>query len=161
MIATTDPLTAARSAALFVSSLCATDDPTRAQIEAAIQQSLLTHGGSRGCAADVAAAYGDYPELAAPRMRWARGVVLRLDGQMVLHLPVNLSDAVEGLAAPCAASLGGRVYSTGRPVWISDYRTADKITPRFRSAAEAEGLRAVIGVPIVHEGKVLGVLYGG
>ena len=83
------------------------------------------------------------------------------DGQMVLHLPVNLSDAVEGLAAPCAASLGGRVYSTGRPVWISDYRTADKITPRFRSAAEAEGLRAVIGVPIVHEGKVLGVLYGG
>jgi len=81
MIATTDPLTAARSAALFVSSLCATDDPTRAQIEAAIQQSLLTHGGSRGCAADVAAAYGDYPELAAPRMRWARGVVLRLYGR--------------------------------------------------------------------------------
>ena len=83
------------------------------------------------------------------------------DGQMVLHLPVNLSDAVEGLAAPCGASLGGRVYATGRPVSISDYRVSDKITQRFRSAAEAEGLRAVIGVPIVHDGKVLGVLYGG
>jgi signal transduction histidine kinase len=83
------------------------------------------------------------------------------DGQMVLHLPVNLSNAVEGLAAPCQASLGGRVYSTGRPVWISDYRTADKITPRFRSAAENEGLLAVIGVPIIHDGKFLGVLYGG
>src|SRR5262245_37119387 len=84
MIATTDPLTAARAAALFVSSLSATGDPTGAQIEAAIQHSLLTHGGSRGCAADVAAAYGDYPELAVTRMRWARRVGVVLYGRQVL-----------------------------------------------------------------------------
>jgi len=78
MIATTDPITAARAAALFVSSLSASDDPTSAQIEAAIQHSLLTHGGSRGCAADVAAAYGDYPDVAVIRMRWARSLVVRL-----------------------------------------------------------------------------------
>lgn len=80
MIATTDPLTAARAAALFLSSLPATGTATSSQIEAAIRHSLLAHGGSRGCAADVAAAYGDYPELAAPRMRWARDVVVSLYG---------------------------------------------------------------------------------
>jgi hypothetical protein len=75
MIATTDPITAARAEALFVSDLSVTGQPTGAEVAAAIRHSLRTHGGSRGCAADVAAAYGDYPELAAPRMRWARGVV--------------------------------------------------------------------------------------
>jgi hypothetical protein len=75
MIATTDSLTAARAAALFVSNLSTTHQPGRADVAAAITQALRTHGGTRGCAADVAAAYGDYPELAVPRMRWARSVV--------------------------------------------------------------------------------------
>ena len=75
MIATTNPLTAARAAALFASHLSATEQPTAVLVEAAIKHALQTHGGTRGCAADVAAAYGDYPELAAPRMRWARSLV--------------------------------------------------------------------------------------
>jgi hypothetical protein len=78
MITTTDPITAARAAALFVSDLSAAGHPTEAQVEDAIRHSLRTHGGSRGCAADVAARYGDYPELAAPRMRWSRSVVENL-----------------------------------------------------------------------------------
>ncbi|HEU4426872.1 MAG TPA: hypothetical protein VFR67_30435 [Pilimelia sp.] len=75
MIATTDPLTAARATALFVSDLPATGHLSRTEVEAAIRHALRTHGGTRGCAADMAATYGDYPELAAPRMRWARRVV--------------------------------------------------------------------------------------
>jgi hypothetical protein len=75
MITTIDALTAARTAALFVSTVSAADQPTDTEVDAAIRHSLRTHGGTRGCAADVAAAYGDYPELAAPRMRWARSVV--------------------------------------------------------------------------------------
>jgi hypothetical protein len=75
MTTTTDPLTSARAAALFLSDLSAAAHPTTAEVVAAIQRSLRTHGGSRGCAADLAAAYGDHPELAAPRMRWARSVV--------------------------------------------------------------------------------------
>ena len=75
---TADPLTAARAAALFVSNLSTSGHLTDADIEAAIRNSLRTHGGIRGCSADVAAAYGDYPELAAPRMRWARNVVENL-----------------------------------------------------------------------------------
>jgi hypothetical protein len=82
---TADPLTAARAAALFVSNLSASARPSSADIEAAIRHSLRTHGGIRGCSADVAAAYGDYPELAAPRMRWARDVVENL----YQHLPAH------------------------------------------------------------------------
>jgi hypothetical protein len=74
MIATTDPITAARAAALFVSDISATDRPTRAEAEEAIGRAIHAHGGIRGCVADMAANYGDYPELAAARMVWARSV---------------------------------------------------------------------------------------
>jgi hypothetical protein len=86
---TTDPLTAARAAALFVSDLSTSAHPTDTEIEAAIRHSLRTHGGIQGCSADVAAAYGDYPELAAPRMRWARGVVESLCQRRVPVCPAQ------------------------------------------------------------------------
>lgn len=75
MNTTTDAFTAARAAALFVSDVSVADHPTDVEVDAAIQGALRSRGGSRGCAADVAAAYGDHPELAAPRMRWALGIV--------------------------------------------------------------------------------------
>src|SRR3712207_5733982 len=71
----TDCLTAARATALFVSHVSEADPLTGAEVDELIRHSLRTHGGTRGCAADVAAAYGDYPELAARRMRWARRVI--------------------------------------------------------------------------------------
>jgi hypothetical protein len=83
---TTDPLTAARAAALFVSDLSTSARLTDTDVEAAIRHSLRTHGGIQGCSADVAFAYGDHPELAAPRMRWARSVV---EGLYQQRLPVR------------------------------------------------------------------------
>jgi hypothetical protein len=74
MNTTTDTITAARAAALFVSDISATDRPSRAQAEHAIVRSIHAHGGSRGCVADMAAYYGEYPDLAAMRMVWARTV---------------------------------------------------------------------------------------
>ena len=73
----TDVFTAARAAALFVSDVSVADHPTDVEVDDAIRRALHTHGGSRGCAADLATAYGNRPELAAPRMRWALGVVER------------------------------------------------------------------------------------
>ena len=87
MIAKTNPLTAARAEALFVSDLSATGQPTSVLVEAAIKHALQTHGGSRACAADVAAAYGDYPEPAACRMRWARSLVEELYTRRMPHRP--------------------------------------------------------------------------
>ena len=71
-----DFLTAARADALFASSISARPDPTVAEVCAAIRQAVRAHGGTRGCAGEVAAAFGDYPEVAVLRMRWARQVVL-------------------------------------------------------------------------------------
>jgi hypothetical protein len=68
-------LTAARAGALFASHLFATGQPPAAHVRAAIAQAVRMHGGTRGCAAQVAAEYGDYRETAAPRMRWARATV--------------------------------------------------------------------------------------
>jgi hypothetical protein len=75
MITKTDVLTAARAEALFTSPLSTGSRPGRATVDEAIRAAVRAHGGVRGCAGDVAAEYGDHPDLAVPRMRWARWVV--------------------------------------------------------------------------------------
>ena len=60
-----------RADALFASPLQRSDEPTPAQVHQAIAAALATFG-IQGCAARVAQAYGDHPETAVPRMRWAR-----------------------------------------------------------------------------------------
>ena len=75
MAASTDLLTAARAEALFTSLLSADTQPGPGAVAAAIAHAVRTNGGARGCAAEVAAAYGEHPETAAPRMRWARMVI--------------------------------------------------------------------------------------
>jgi hypothetical protein len=63
-----------RADALFASALQRSDEPSVAQVEQAIAAAVRAFG-ARGCAARVAQAYGDYPETAAARMRWARAMV--------------------------------------------------------------------------------------
>ena len=60
-----------RAEALFVSLLQPSDVPTAAQIVEAIAASLRSHGGVAGCAAAVAEEYGEHPDVAVARMRWA------------------------------------------------------------------------------------------
>ena len=75
-----DPLTAARAYALFVSDLSARDRPSAAAVTAAIKIAVRAYG-VHGCICQVAAAYGEHPETAAPRMRWARDTVEALFDQ--------------------------------------------------------------------------------
>ena len=63
-----------RADALFASALQHSDEPTAAQVNQAIVAAVRAFG-ARGCAARVAQAYGDHPETAAARMRWARAMV--------------------------------------------------------------------------------------
>jgi hypothetical protein len=65
----------AQAEALFVSDLSAFARHTEASVQEAIRRAILLHGGAGGCAAEVAAAYGEHPEIAAARMLWARAVV--------------------------------------------------------------------------------------
>ena len=72
---------AAGAEALFVSSLSAQREYTQIEVVDAISYAIGTHDGIRGCEGEVAAAYGEHPETAARRMRWARAVVEALNGQ--------------------------------------------------------------------------------
>ncbi|TML25692.1 MAG: hypothetical protein E6G35_11770 [Actinobacteria bacterium] len=67
-------ITAIRSEALFVSALQRSDNPDARQVQQAIAGAVRAYGG-RGCAARVAQEFGDHPETAVVRMRWAREVV--------------------------------------------------------------------------------------
>jgi len=61
----------ARREALFVSVLQPSDAPTADVIAEAIT-SAMRRFGPRACAARIAQEFGDHPEAAAARMRWAR-----------------------------------------------------------------------------------------
>jgi len=69
------PSLAARAAALFTSDLSVRCEYTQIEVAAAIRRAIDTHHGLRGCAGVLAAAYGEHPETAARRMRWARTIV--------------------------------------------------------------------------------------
>ena len=59
--------------ALFVSVLQGSDRPDAGQVRKAIAAAVRAYGG-RGCAQRVAQEFGDHPETAVTRMRWARAV---------------------------------------------------------------------------------------
>jgi hypothetical protein len=64
-------ISSARADALFASPLQRSDEPSPVQVHQAIAAAVAAFG-IRGCAARVAQAYGEYPETAVLRMRWAR-----------------------------------------------------------------------------------------
>ena len=66
--------------ALFVSAMQRSDAPSAGQIRQAITAAIGTFG-CVGCAERVAQEFGDHPETAASRMRWARAVT----GQAFAH----------------------------------------------------------------------------
>ena len=68
------PSTSAASAdALFASVLQRSDDPSTSQVREAIAATVCAYG-SLGCVQRVAQEFGDHPEAAVDRMRWARAV---------------------------------------------------------------------------------------
>ena len=71
---------AARADALFASALQISDDPSAVQVRQAIDAatSML---GDLGCAAKVAQEFGEHPETAVTRMRWARAEVAGVFGR--------------------------------------------------------------------------------
>ncbi|NBM18563.1 GAF domain-containing protein [Streptomyces sp. GC420] len=101
----------------------------------------------------------EVPDLTGVDVAW----VGEPDGEdrLVLGHTVNArTPAVDGLVVPTGCGLGGQVMLRRSPLWVSDYRRSDTITHHFNAQAEIEGLGAMIAVPVVHEGRLLGVLYG-
>jgi hypothetical protein len=63
-------ISVARAGALFALPLPRSDEPRARQVRQAITTAIGVHS-ARGCAARVAQAYGEHPETALTRMRWA------------------------------------------------------------------------------------------
>jgi hypothetical protein len=67
-------ISAERADALFVSPLQRCERPSADQVRWAVAAAVGAFGGD-GCAARVAQEFGDHPETAVERMRWARQLV--------------------------------------------------------------------------------------
>ena len=65
---------AAVTDALFASALQRSDEPSARQVEQAVAAAIRALG-ELGCAARVAQAYGEDPDTAVSRMRWAHAMV--------------------------------------------------------------------------------------
>jgi hypothetical protein len=67
---------AARCEALFASNLQSSRQPATEQVRDAVTRTIRAHG-LLACVARVAQEFGDHPETAVSRMRWAREAVAR------------------------------------------------------------------------------------
>jgi hypothetical protein len=66
-------VSAVRADAVFVSGLQRRDEPSAGQVRQAVA-AVIRALGHPGCAGRVAQEFGDHPETAVIRMRWARAV---------------------------------------------------------------------------------------
>ena len=64
---------ACQADAVFASGLQRGDEPSAGQVRQAVAAAIRAFGYS-GCAERVAQEFGDHPEMAVIRMRWARAV---------------------------------------------------------------------------------------
>jgi hypothetical protein len=96
-------VSAARADALFVSALQRSEELSTGQVRQAVASAVRAFG-SRGCAEQVAQEFGDHPDTAVARMRWARIVADETFGRLEPGpdhptLPIQRSLAPACLAA--------------------------------------------------------------
>jgi hypothetical protein len=77
--------------ALFASGLQRSGEPSAGQVRRAVAAAIHDYG-ALGCSARVAHAYGEHPETAVMRMRWARAAA---------------ADAFHGLGAAVSSTSSG------------------------------------------------------
>ncbi|WP_309104307.1 LuxR C-terminal-related transcriptional regulator [Microbacterium sp.] len=73
----------------------------------------------------------------------------------------NRTHSLDGLRVRPERGLGGRAMTELRPRMTSDYRSSQQITHDYDGFILGEGLRTLLAVPIVVNGRSRGVLYAG
>jgi hypothetical protein len=86
--------------ALFASALQRSDNPSAGQVRRAIAAAVRAYGGS-GCLQRVAQEFGDHPEAAVDRMRWARAVA----DELFASPSAPAQQSLRGQPGPPVASL--------------------------------------------------------
>ena len=86
--------------ALFASVLQRSDNPSAGQVRKAIAAAVRAYGGL-GCVQRVAPEFGDHPEAAVDRMRWARAVA----DELFASPPAPVRQSLRRQPGPPVASL--------------------------------------------------------
>jgi hypothetical protein len=101
----------ARCEALFASGLQRSQHPTAEAAAEAVSRAVRQFG-IRGCASQMAQEFGDHPQAAAERMRWARLVVAEMTprprSSSEPHAPVPRPGAAGRPVPRCVRACGGR-----------------------------------------------------
>ncbi|MFD0689178.1 helix-turn-helix transcriptional regulator [Actinomadura fibrosa] len=67
--------------------------------------------------------------------------------------------ALRGVAVDCGLGLGGKVVARRRPIVVNDYVASSGISHQYDHVITAEGLRAMVAVPVIVGRTVRAVLY--
>ncbi|MFI1467728.1 response regulator transcription factor [Streptomyces wuyuanensis] len=125
----------------------------------------MTSAGSATPGAEAS----DAVEIRAALLRLRRSTGLQIAFGGLLQEPLRMriaelngaaTGALRGLAIRSGSGLGGKAVALARPCAVTDYREARHISHEYDVPVAAEGLRAVLAVPVVVRRRVRGVLYG-
>lgn len=67
---------------------------------------------------------------------------------------------LRGLVVRSTLGLGGASMVSGQPLAVADYRRAPSITHDYDMPVLSEGIRSILSVPVVVDGRTRAVLYG-
>jgi len=85
-------------------------------------------------------------------------ILLLNGGDLVARVAKGLEEEVAaGVRIPLGRGFAGRVAAEKRPIFIADVDHAQVLNPILRQ----KGIRSLLGVPILFEGSVIGVLHVG
>ena len=94
---------ACQADAIFASELQRCDEPSAGQVRQAVAAAIRAFGYS-GCAERVAQEFGDHPETAVIRMRWARAVAGAAFADSALESgPCAIADGLHAAPPPLSA----------------------------------------------------------
>lgn len=88
------------------------------------------------------------------------GSIQLVDGDVVRLAATDPPATPEALAAsiPVGTGVSGGIAATGEPRYLPDITIAAAVTPGSRTRSTSAGVRSWYGVPLVAEGRVIGVL---
>lgn len=105
---------------------------------------------------------------ALARLRRATGLPVAFGGLVepgrrhvrISELSGTATPALSSLAVTPGNGLGGKAVALARPCAVTDYSVSRQISHEYDVPVAAEGLRAVVAVPVVVRRRVRAVLYG-
>src|SRR5581483_7660997 len=78
--------------------------------------------------------------------------------ELVAHAALGIEEEVErGVRVPLGRGFAGRVAADRQPIVLADVDHADVLNPILRE----KGIKSLLGVPLLLEGSVIGVLHVG